>query len=167
MDKSRPTQVGRALKQLGIEHIASYSPEARGRMERLFGTLQKRLPQELRLAGSVEAANRFLKETFVADFNARFMVPAAEPGTAFVPYIGPGLADILCVQEERTVGRDNTVSYRRKTLQIPADRHRHHYVRATVRVHEYIDGTLAVFSGPRCLARTAGTLLAGQAKSAA
>jgi Helix-turn-helix domain len=95
--KDRPTQVGRALRRLGIEHIAAYSPEARGRMERLFGTLQGRLPQELRLAGitTLEVANRFLAERFVPEHNARFAVPAAEPGTAFVPYVGD-LAEVLC-----------------------------------------------------------------------
>ena len=88
VDKSRPTQVGRALAQLGTTHIPSYSPEARGRMERVFGTLQSRLPPELRLAqiATVEAANRYLSEVFVPDYNARFAVPAAEPGSAFIPY---------------------------------------------------------------------------------
>jgi hypothetical protein len=155
VDKTQPTQVGRALAQLGITHIASYSPQGRGRMERVFGTLQKRLPQELRLAGikTVRAANRYLKERFVPDYNARFGVPAAEPGSAFVPYLGRSIEDVLCVQEDRVVGADNCVSWKRRSLQIPPQRHRHHYVRATVRVHEYADGRLAVFDGPRCLAR--------------
>ena len=124
-------------------------------MERVFGTLQKRLPQELRLARikTVAAANRFLKERFVPDYNARFAVPAAEPGTAFVPYEGRPLVDVLCLQEDRVVGADNCVSYHRRSLQIPAQRHRQHYVRATVRVHEYPDGWLAIFDGPRCVAR--------------
>jgi transposase len=157
VDKDNPTQVGRALAQLGIQHIASYSPEARGRMERLFGTLQGRWPQELRLAGikTIEAANRFIRERLMAEHNARFAVPAAEDGSAFVAYVGRDLADILCVQEARTVGNDNCVTYRRLSLQIPPDRHRHHYVKATVRVHEYPDGGLAVFHGPRRLARYA------------
>jgi transposase len=155
VDKTQLTQVGRALSQLGITHIASYSPQARGRMERVFGTLQKRLPQELRLARikTVAAANRYLKDHFVPDYNARFAVPAAEPGSAFVPYVGRPLADVLCVQEDRMVGADNCVSYHRRSLQIPPQRHRQHYVRATVRVHEYPDGNLAIFDGPRCLAR--------------
>ena len=155
VDKGHPTQVGRALSQLGITHIPSYSPEARGRMERMFGTLQGRLPQELRLAKitTVAAANRFLKERFVPDFNARFAVPATEPGSAFVPYAGRPLEDVLCIQEDRQVGRDNCVQWNGRSLQIPFQRHRHHYVKATVRVHEYPDGRLAIFDGPRCLAR--------------
>ena len=155
VDKSKPTQVGRALAQLGITHIPSYSPEARGRMERVFGTLQSRLPPELRLAeiATVEAANRYLKEQFVPDFNARFAVPAAEEGSAFIPYAGRPLDDILCIQESRQVGRDNCVNWNGLALQIPPQRHRHHYVRATVRVHQYPDGRLAIFDGPSCLAR--------------
>jgi hypothetical protein len=155
VDKSRLTQVGRALAQLGITHIPSYSPEARGRMERVFGTLQSRLPPELRLAGiaTVEAANRFLKEQFVPDYNARFAVPAAEEGSAFIPYAGRPLEDVLCVQESRQVGRDNCVNWNGISLQIPPQRHRHHYVKATVRVHQYPAGDLAIFDGPSCLAR--------------
>jgi hypothetical protein len=155
VDKSKPTQVGRALAQLGITHIPSYSPEARGRMERVFGTLQLRLPPELRLTGiaTIEAANRYLREHFVPDYNARFAVPAAEEGSAFIPYAGRPLEDILCVQESRQVGRDNCVNWNGIALQIPPQRHRHHYVRATVRVHQYPDGRLAIFDGPSCLAR--------------
>ena len=124
-------------------------------MERVFGTLQKRLPQELRLAAikTVAAANRYLKERFVPDYNARFAVPAAEPGSAFVPYVGRPIADVLCVQEDRTVGADNCVSWHKRSLQIPPQHHRSHYVRARVRVHEYPDGALAIFDGPRYLAR--------------
>jgi hypothetical protein len=155
VDKSQLTQVGRALSQLGVTHIASYSPQGRGRMERVFGTLQKRLPQELRLARikTVAAANRYLKERFIPDYNARFAVPAAEPGSAFIPYVGRPIEDVLCIQEDRVVGADNCVSWNRRSLQIPPQRHRRHYVRATVRVHEYPDGRLAIFDGPRCLAR--------------
>ncbi len=154
--KAQPTQVGRALAQLGIEHIAAYSPEARGRMERLFGTLQKRLPQELRLAGitTITAANRFLAERFVPDHNARFAVTAAEAGSAFVPFAGD-LAEILCVRALRVVGNDNCVRYGGLCLQIPAQRHRHHFVKVQVHVHAYADGRLAVCHGPRCLARYA------------
>ena len=125
-----------------------------GRSERMFGTLQKRLPQELRLAGITDMveANRFLKEVFLPQHNARFATPAEDRGTAFVPFTG-ALDDILCIHEERTVSNDNTVRYRRLALQIPAGRHRRHYVKARVRVHEYPDGTMAVFHGPRCLAR--------------
>jgi transposase len=154
VDKSQLTQVGRALQQLGITHIPSYSPEARGRMERVFGTLQGRLPQTLRLAGidTLEAANRYLAEVYVAAHNARFAVAAAERGDAFVPFVGD-LAGILCVQEARVVGKDNTVRYAGLVLQIPESRHRHHYVKASVRVHQHEDGSLALFHGPRCLAR--------------
>ena len=153
VDRDNPTQVGRALAQLGIELIAAYSPEARGRSERMFGTLQKRLPQELRLAGisTMEEANRFLRDTFLPEHNQRFAIAPEEPGSAFVPFAG-NLDDILCIQEERTVGNDNTVRYKGLVLQIPEDRHRHHYVKARVRVHQYPDGHLAVFHGPRCLA---------------
>jgi len=153
VDKSCLTQVGRALKQLGIEHIPSYCPEGRGRMERLFGTLQSRVPPLMRQAGitSIEAANRWLSGVYIPQHNARFAVRAAEEGTAFVPYVGP-LADILCVQEERVVGKDNTVRYQNRVLQIPEQRHRHHFVKVTVRVHEYPDGRLALFHGPRRLA---------------
>lgn len=155
VDKSRPTQVGRALAQLGITHIPSCSPEARGRMERVFGTLQSRLPPELRLAeiATIEAANRYLREVFVPDHNARFAVPAAEHGSAFIAYAGRPLEDVLCVQESRQVGRDNCVLWKGIALQIPPQRHRHHYVKASVRVHEYPDGRLAIFDGPSCLAR--------------
>ena len=155
VDKSKPTQVGRALAQLGITHIPSYSPEARGRMERVFGTLQNRLPPELRLAeiATIEAANRYLKQAFVPDYNARFAVPASEEGAAFIPYAGRPLADILCVQESRQVGRDNCVVWNGLALQIPPQPHRHHYVKATVRVHEYPNGQLAIFDGPGCPAR--------------
>ena len=155
VDKTRLTQVHRALQQLGITLIPAYSPEARGRSERVFRTLQDRLPKELALAGITDmaAANEFLRNRFIPTYNQRFAVPATESGTAFVPWIGPTLADILCVQEGRVVANDNTVRYQGRSLQIPPDRHRFHYVKVPVRVHEYPDGTLAVFHGPRCLAR--------------
>jgi transposase len=155
VDKLRLTQVHRALQQLGITLIAAYSPEARGRSERAFRTLQDRLPKELALAGITEmaAANRYLTEQFLPHYNERFMVRATEAGTAFIPWVGTSLADVLCVQDERVVAKDNTVRYQGTTLQIPQDPHRFHYVKVTVRVHAYPDGTLAVFHGPRCLAR--------------
>lgn len=154
VDRDNPTQVGRALIQLGIELIPAYSPEARGRSERMFGTLQHRLPQELRLAGitTMAAANQFLRDVFLPAHNARFAVPAEDDGTAFVAFAG-ALEDVLCVQEDRVVGKDNTVRYKGLFLQIPEDKHRHHYVKARVQVHEYTDGHLGVFHGPRCLAR--------------
>ena len=125
-------------------------------MERAFGTLQNRLPPELRLAGiaTIEAANRYLKQEFVPDYNARFAVPADEEGSAFIPYAGRPLEDILCIQESRQ-GRPRQLRELEQgsALQIPPQRHRHHYVKATVRVHEYPDGQLAIFDGPSCLAR--------------
>ncbi len=153
VDRANPTQVGRALQHLGIELIPAYSPEARGRSERMFGTLQMRLPQELRLKGitTMEEANRFLKEDYLARHNARFAIQPEDQGSAFVPFAGL-VEDILCVQEDRLVGKDNTVQYKNRVLQIPEDRHRHHYVKAKVKVHEYPNGHLAVFHGPRCLA---------------
>jgi transposase len=154
VDKTRLTQVHRALQQLGITLIAAYSPEARGRSERVFRTLQDRLPKELALAGitTMAAANKYLAEQFLPAYNRRFAVSALEVGTAFVPWIGTNLVDVLCIHEERVVANDNTVRYQGRSLQIPPDPHRFHYVKATVRVHEYPDGTLAVFHGPRCLA---------------
>ena len=153
VDRDHLTQVGRALKQLMIEHIAAYSPEARGRSERMFGTLQNRLPQELRLAGvrTMEEANRFLTQTYLPGHNRRFSIKAEGEGSAFVAYAGT-LDDVLCAHEERIVGHDNTVRYKRHVLQIPPDRHRHHYVKAKVMVHEYPDGRMAIFHGPRRLA---------------
>jgi transposase len=163
VDLNRLTQVGRALKQLGIEHIAAYSPEARGRSERMFGTLQDRLPKELRLAGitRLEAANRFIAEAYLPDHNARFACQPAEAGSAFVTDAAGAWCDVLCVQEERTVSNDNTLRYHGLVLQLPPSPLRPHFVKAKVRVHHYPDDTLAVFHGPRCLARfTAdGTLL--------
>jgi transposase len=155
VDKATLTQVGRALAQLGVEHIPAYSPEARGRSERMFGTLQGRLVNELADAGitTLEAANRFLVEDYLPRHNARFAVEAGEPGSAFVPVSGVDLADILCHQEDRVVARDNTVRFEGLVLQIPPSSWRAHFVKATVRVHRYPDGRLAVFYGPRCIAR--------------
>jgi hypothetical protein len=154
VDKDNPTQFGRAMQQLGIDMIAAYSPEARGRSERAFGTHQGRLPQELALAGitDLEAANRYLRERYLPAFNAEFAVPAIEEGSAFVPWIGGCLDDILCEQYERTVSADNCVRFANLILQIPADRHRCHYVKARVRVNRYASGALALFHGPRGLA---------------
>lgn len=154
VDKSNPTQFGRALDELGIERIAAYSPQARGRSERLFRTWQDRLPKELAVKGitDMKKANRFLKEKFMPDFNDRFTVTPAESGSAFVPLLGTHLDDILCLKTERTVGRDNCVKYQGMNLQIPKQRERCHYVKAKVRVHEYQSGYLALFHGPRRLA---------------
>ena len=153
MDKDNPTQFGRAMRQLGIGMIPAYSPEARGRSERAFATHQGRLPRELALAGitGMEEANRYLREEYLPAFNQEFAQPAQEEGSAFVPFTGSSLDDILCEQFERTVGKDNCVKFDGLTLQIPGDRHRHHYVKAKVRVHRYGDGSLALFHGPRKL----------------
>lgn len=155
VDKDALTQVGRALAQLGIEHIPAYSPEARGRSERTFGTLQDRLPKEIALAGiaTVEEANRFIAEVYLPEHNARFAVPAEQPGIAFVPDRAGAWRDILCIQEERVVGNDNTVRFRQLSLQLPPLAWRHHFAKAKVRVHQYPDGHIAIFHGPRCLAR--------------
>ncbi|HEX3883251.1 MAG TPA: ISNCY family transposase, partial [Stellaceae bacterium] len=155
VDRKRPTQVGRALAQLGVEHIAAYSPEARGRSERLFQTLQDRLVKELALAGiaTVEAANRFIRDVYVPAHNARFMVKAEQEGSAFVAIPGVDLREILCIQEDRQVDRDNTVAYRKLKLQIPPSPLRAHFVKARVKVRQYQDGTHAIFHGPRCIGR--------------
>jgi transposase len=154
VSKEELTQVGRALAQLGIEHIAAYSPEARGRSERMFRTLQDRLPKELRLAGikDMDAANRFLRDVYISAHNVRFAVKPSGEGSAWVAVAQAQWRDVLCVQEERTVARDNTVAWNRRCLQIPAHAARPHFVRAKVRVHEYHDGALAIFHGPLCIA---------------
>jgi transposase len=155
VDKVNLTQFGRAMKHLGIDRIAAYSPEARGRSERAFATHQGRLPKELALAGitDMESANRYLREVYRPAFNAEFAQPSMEEGSAFVPFLGGSLDDILCEQFERTVGKDNCVRFEGLILQIPSDRHRYHYVKAKVHVHRYLNGTLAVFHGPRKLAQ--------------
>jgi transposase len=156
VDKEQRTQVGRALAQLGIEHIPAYSPEARGRSERAFGTLQGRLPKELRLFGitAIEEANRYIREIYLPVHNELFTTPPQIDESAFVLLCDPAsLADILCIQQPRVVARDNTVSYERRSLQLPSGPTRPHYLKANVKVHEYPDGTLAVFHGPRRLAR--------------
>lgn len=157
------TQVGRALAQLSVEHIAAYSPQARGRSERAFRTLQDRLPRELALAGigTLEAANTWLREVYLARHNARFAVAAAQPGTAWVAVDAATLREALCVTEVRQVGNDNTVVLDRVRLQLPPSPLRAHYVRASVTVRRYGDGSHAVFHGPRCLGRydPAGVLL--------
>jgi transposase len=154
VSKTQLTQFGRAMRQLGIQMIAAYSPEARGRSERAFLTHQDRLPKELALnrITDMDAANRYLVQVYQPGFNAEFMQPAPEAGSGFVPWIGENLGDILCEQDERTVSADNCISFEGKILQIPADRYRCHYVRVKVRVHRYPDGSLAIFHGPRKLA---------------
>ena len=171
VDKVNLTQVGRALKQLGIEHIAAYSPEARGRSERAFDTHQGRLPKELAKAGitDMDAANRYLEQVYMPNHNAEFALRAPEAGSAFVPYVGARLPDILCAQFERTVGNDNCVSFEGRKLQIPSSSYRAHYVKTCVRVHRYVDATMALFHGPRRLAvyDTQGKLIEQEFKQAA
>jgi transposase len=154
VSKTQLTQFGRALSQLGIEMIPAYSPEARGRSERAFRTHQDRLPKELATHGitTMYGANRYLSQVYQSTFNAEFMQPAAEKGTAFIPWFGPNIDDILCEQYGRVVSGDNCVRFEGKTLQIPADKYRCHYVRVKVKIHRYSDNSLAVFHGPRKLA---------------
>jgi hypothetical protein len=154
VDKVNLTQVGRALKQLGIDHIAAYSPEARGRSERAFQTHQGRLPQELARAGitDMQDANQYLEQVYRIEHNREFAVASTLQGTAYVAFISGSLPDILCEQHDRRVDNDNCVSFEGLSLQIPADEFRYHYVRTKVRVHRYVDATLALFHGPRKLA---------------
>ena len=167
VNKHDLTQFGRAMQELGIHMIPSYSPEARGRSERMFRTLQERLPKEMTMAGisDMDAANRFLRKTFLPRFNARFKVAPIASGSAFVPLLTTNLDDILCRKAERTVGKDNVVSYQGHSLQIPKTADRCHYARATVVVHGYAGGDMAVFHGPRLLAQydNAGRLLGTKA----
>jgi transposase len=153
IDPHRLTQVGRALRELGVQMIPAYSPQARGRSERNFGTWQGRLPQELRLRGigSLEAANRFLREEYIAEFNARFQVPAAQRGTAFVRPSSKDLDLIFALQFERTVNRDNTVNIQNLRLQIEPVRWRATLAGCTVKVHQHLDGSFTITYGPQRL----------------
>ena len=148
-----PTQIQRALGQLGIELIPAHSPQARGRMERLWETWQGRLPQELRLAGirTVEAANAFLTSTWVPFHNRTWTVPADGDGTAFVPYVGGQLERICALQHERVVGNDNCVQFGRRRLQIPQASWRYSFARCRVKVYEHLDETLSIGHGPHTL----------------
>jgi hypothetical protein len=154
-DEAQRGQVSRALKVLGIRQIFANSPEARGRSERAFGTIQGRLPQELRVAGitTYAAANRYLEERFVPDFNRRFTVPPAQRESAFVRVVGLDLELLLSVQHDRVVRNDSTVAFNRLVLQLPPTRHRPHYVRCPVLVHEFPDDTLGITHQGRLLAR--------------
>ena len=156
VDRGRLTQVGWALKRLGIEHIAAYSPQARGRSERMFGTLQDRLIKELAQLGisDIQTANKWLREVYLPRHNKRFARPPAVAESAFVAAPDrAGLVEALCIQEERVVERDNTVTWRKLKLQLPDSPLRHHWVKARVRIHHYPDDTLALFHGPSCIAR--------------
>lgn len=152
VSKGQLTHVGRVLKRLGIQHIESYCPQGRGRSERMFGTLQGRLPMELKSAKikSLEEANRYLREVYLPAHNAEFTVKAESEKRAYIPWVG-NLEDMMCYEEERIVQMDNTVSYKGLKLQIGKGEHRNHYVKATVTIKERLNGTLAIFHGPLCI----------------
>lgn len=155
VDPQRLTQVGRALKELGIQMILAYSPQARGRSERRFGTWQGRQPQELRLAGmtTVEAANRFLREHNIPEMNRKFAVRAAERGHAFVPVGGQGLDRIFSVQTERVVAKDNTVRIGDRFWQIEQAPWRGTVAGCRVTISEHLDGHVSIFYGPHVVGR--------------
>lgn len=155
VDKSRVTQIGRALQRLGIEAIPSYSPQARGRMERFFGTWQGRLPQELCRAGitTMEAANAFIRQKMIPWHNRKLAVAPTEPGHTFVPCSNVDLDEILCIQHERVVQSDNTVVLEHVRFQIPPHPSRPSFARCTVRVCEHLDQTVSVRCGPHLLGR--------------
>lgn len=154
VDKGRPTQFGRALRELNIHMIAAYSPEARGRMERSYGTWQGRLPQELRVAEihTVEEANRFLRERYIAEFNRKFMVKAAEPGTAFRKCGGRDLEVVFSVQTERVVAKDNTVAIANRWWQIEKCRWKRTLAGQTVTIHQHLNGGVSIYWGPHRVA---------------
>jgi transposase len=155
VDRRQPTQVGRALGELGIQMIAAYSPQARGRGERNFGTWQGRLPQELRLHGirSLASANEFLRESYIEEFNERFAVAASEPGHAFLPVRGKNLDLIFSVQHERTVNQDNTVHLGSRILQIEKTRWRATLAGCRVTIYEHLDGSYSIGYGPHLIGR--------------
>ena len=155
VDRQRPTQVGRALGELGIQMIPAYSPQARGRGERNFGTWQGRLPQELRLHGiqSVASANEFLRESYIAEFNQRFAVAATQPGHAFLPVRGKNLDLIFSLQYERTVNHDNTVHLGSCILQIEKSHWRATLAGCRVTVYQHLDGTWSIGYGPHIVGR--------------
>jgi hypothetical protein len=155
VDKSRPTQLGRALQELGIQMIAAYSPQARGRSERSFGTWQGRLPQELRLASvkTLEEANRFLRERYIAEFNQKFTIQPAEKGTAFRRSGRSDLDWIFSIQTERVVSKDNTVAIKDRWWQIDKCRWRHTLAGQTVTIHEHLDQSVSIRYGPHVVGR--------------
>lgn len=167
VDRSRLTQVGRAMRDLGIRMIPSYSPQARGRMERSFGTWQNRLPQELRLAGitTLEEANRFLQERYITVFNQKFAVAAQQKGTAFRRCSRRDLEWIFTIQTERVVAKDNTVAFQNRRWQIGKSRWRHTLADCTVTIHEHLDGTYSIRYGPHTVGRydADGTVLNNKA----
>jgi hypothetical protein len=150
VDKQRLTQVGRAMKELGVQMIPAYSPQARGRSERSFGTWQGRLPQELRLAGITDlaGANRFLRDRYVAEFNTKFSVSAGEKGTAFRRCSRSDLKWIFRVQTERIVAKDNTVAIGDRSWQIGKSRFRNTLAGCMVTIHEHLDDMVSIRFGP-------------------
>jgi len=154
VDRQRPTQLGRALQELGIRMIPAYSPQARGRMERNYSTWQGRLPQELRLRGinSLEAANAFLRNEYIAEFNTRFAVLAEQKGTAFVRCARTDLDWVFSLQHERTVERDNTIALDNHVFQISKTKWRNTLAGCTVTVHEHLDGHIRIRYGPHVVA---------------
>jgi hypothetical protein len=158
-DRRRLTQVGRALHRLGIEHILGYSPQARGRSERVNRTLQDRLVNELRAAGirALPAANRYIRERFLAVFNAEFGRAPADPRPAFVSLGGVDLDEILCHEELRTVALDNTVRLAGVRLQLAKQRGRRTCAGLQVIIRRYLNGTHAIWWGTRCLGRYSPT----------
>lgn len=158
VDKQRLTQVGRAMKELGIQMIPAYSPQARGRCERNFGTWQGRLPQELRLAGmdNVAAANEFLREHYIAEFNSKFTVAAKQRGTAFRKTSRSDLDWIFSLQTERVVAQDNTIRFREQIWQLEKTRWRYSLAGCTVTVYEHLDARISIRYGPHVVARFDG-----------
>ena len=151
--RRKPTQFGRVMEELGIISITSLSPQARGRIERLWGTFQDRLKSELRIAGAmtIEEANLVLWD-FLPRFNKRFAVPAREPGPAYRPVTdGFNPDEVFCFKYERSVSKDNVVRFGGHRLQIMPTNGRLSYVRARVEVHERMDGSLAVYYKGQCL----------------
>jgi transposase len=169
VDKHRLTQVGRAMKELGIQMIPAYSPQARGRSERSFGTWQGRLPQELRLAGiaSVEGANGFLRDRYIKEFNQKFSVAAAEKGTAFRRATRSDLEWVFTVQTERVVGKDNTVAIGDRLWQIEKSQFRNTLAGSTVTIHEHLNGNVSLRYGPHVVGRYDATGKALDKSSAA
>ena len=155
VDKHRLTQVGRAMKELGVQMIPAYSPQARGRSERSFGTWQGRLPQELRLAGitTVEQANAFLRERYIAEFNQKFTVVAPQNGTAFRRTSRSDLNWIFTVQTERVVDKDNTVAIGDRHWQLEKSRFRSTLAGCTVTIHEHLDAAVSIRFGPHTVGR--------------
>lgn len=171
VNKEMPTQFGRAMRQLGIEMIPAYSPEARGRSERAFKTHQDRLVKELAVAGitDMKKANKYISHVYMPAHNVEFAVLPEETSSMFVPWAGNQLEDILCEHYERAVGNDNCIKFDGLVLQIPPDRYRYHYVRVKVKVYRYPNGQLAIFHGPRKLATydTRGKEIAGRQQKVA